>query len=82
MISPTRNQLYASLTDNDKELAYFQLGHKQKILKLKYSRLITKLEGKDKLSSFGKDKPARDIMLKAVEYIKLYLKESNKKIIK
>ena len=39
---------------------------------------MSKLEGKNKILSFGTGTPTRDVMKKAVEYIKLHLNNSTK----
>ena len=39
---------------------------------------MSKLLGKDKILSFGTGTPTRDVIKKAVEYIRLYLNRSTK----
>ena len=48
----------------------------------KYSRLIERLEGKNKLLPFGDDTQARDIMVQAVLHIKSNLEKTNTNILK
>ena len=68
--SPSRKRPYASMSSNDKAIAYGECGREIKRIKRQYSRLIRRLESKKRLLSFGENTNARSIVVRAVDYIK------------